>query len=73
MMKIRVADGIERETLAIGDRLMIVEFSFRKGADVPWHSHVHEQSNSNEAKRSLKRHVPVQRSWSEPASDSFER
>jgi quercetin dioxygenase-like cupin family protein len=45
MGKIRVDDGVERETLAIGDRLMIVEFSFRKGAGVPWHSHVHEQSS----------------------------
>jgi quercetin dioxygenase-like cupin family protein len=45
MVKIRVSEGVERETLAIGDRLMIVEFSFRRGSDVPWHSHVHEQSS----------------------------
>ena len=32
--KVRVAEGVERETLAVGDKLMIVEFSFRREAEV---------------------------------------
>jgi quercetin dioxygenase-like cupin family protein len=45
MAKVNVTEGVERETLATGKNLMIVEFTFRKGAEVPWHSHIHEQSS----------------------------
>ncbi|MCL1919037.1 MAG: cupin domain-containing protein [Peptococcaceae bacterium] len=45
MSKIVVVDGVERETLATGKNLMIVQFTFRKGAEVPWHTHEHEQSS----------------------------
>ncbi|MDR5658861.1 cupin domain-containing protein [Serpentinicella sp. ANB-PHB4] len=45
MSKVLVLEGVERETLAIGTNLMIVRFTFKKGADVPWHTHPHEQSS----------------------------
>jgi quercetin dioxygenase-like cupin family protein len=45
MAKVIVVEGVERETLATGEHLMIVEFTFCKGAEVPWHSHIHEQSS----------------------------
>jgi quercetin dioxygenase-like cupin family protein len=45
MPKVVVVEGVERETLAAGERLMVVRFTFRKGAEVPWHSHEHEQSS----------------------------
>ncbi|MGD0152922.1 MAG: cupin domain-containing protein [Thermacetogeniaceae bacterium] len=45
MSKVTVADGVERETLAGGEQLMIVRFTFEKDAGVPWHAHIHEQSS----------------------------
>jgi quercetin dioxygenase-like cupin family protein len=45
MSKVIVMEGVVRETLAVGKDLMIVEFTFAKGAEVPWHTHVHEQSS----------------------------
>lgn len=45
MTRTIVMEGVERETLATGQNLMIVEFTFRKGSEVPWHSHNHEQSS----------------------------
>jgi quercetin dioxygenase-like cupin family protein len=45
MGKVLVVDGVERETLAVGKKLMVVRFFFKKGAEVPWHTHIHEQSS----------------------------
>ncbi len=42
---VRVAPGISRETLAVGEKMMLVKFHFKKGALVPRHSHPHEQSS----------------------------
>jgi len=44
-MQVPVAEGIYRETLAHGASLMVVRFTFRKGASVPRHRHPHEQSS----------------------------
>ena len=43
--KMLVMEGIEREILSIGTNLMIVRFTFKKGAEVPWHTHINEQSS----------------------------
>jgi len=40
-----VAPGVERRVLARGGALMMVEVSFAAGAEVPEHSHVHEQAS----------------------------
>jgi quercetin dioxygenase-like cupin family protein len=45
MGKLQVMEGVERETLATGTNLMIVRFTFNKGAEVPFHTHLHEQSS----------------------------
>lgn len=45
MKKILVMKGVEREILSIGTNLMIVRFTFKKGAEVPFHTHEHEQSS----------------------------
>ena len=45
MSKVLVTKGVERETLSVGKNLMIVAFTFKKGAEVPWHTHPHEQSS----------------------------
>ena len=45
MSKVAVVEGVERETLAVGESLMIVRFTFQKGTEVPWHAHPHEQSS----------------------------
>jgi len=42
---VKVLEGIERKTLAVGENLMIVEITFKAGAEVPWHTHIHEQSS----------------------------
>lgn len=39
-----VADGIERKTLVFGENTVMTEFRLRKGAILPRHSHVHEQT-----------------------------
>ena len=44
-MKVPVAEGVTRETLAHAERLMVVRFTFAKGASVPAHSHPNEQSS----------------------------
>ncbi len=41
---VEMAEGILRRTLAHGDRTVICEFSFKKGAVVPSHSHIYEQT-----------------------------
>ncbi len=41
---VEMAEGIRRRTLAHGDRTVICEFSFKKGAVVPSHSHIFEQT-----------------------------
>jgi len=43
--KVKVLDGVYRETLATGPGLMVVRFSFAAGAGVPPHRHPHEQSS----------------------------
>jgi quercetin dioxygenase-like cupin family protein len=43
--KVVVTEGVTREILATGKNLMIVQFTFRQGAEVPWHVHEHEQSS----------------------------
>jgi quercetin dioxygenase-like cupin family protein len=44
-MQVPVVEGVTRETLARAEKLMIVRFTFAKGASVPAHSHPHEQSS----------------------------
>jgi quercetin dioxygenase-like cupin family protein len=45
MAKVLVMEGVEMETLSTGTNLMIVRFTFKKGVEVPWHTHMHEQSS----------------------------
>lgn len=42
-MKVKMFEGVFRKTLASGERITLVEFSFEKGASVPLHRHVHKQ------------------------------
>ena len=42
---VNVLPGVTRETLATGERLMVVRFTFAAGAQVPPHLHPHEQSS----------------------------
>jgi len=35
--------GVRRRVLSCGDRVMVVQFSIDAGADVPAHTHPHEQ------------------------------
>lgn len=44
-MTVSVSDGVTRETIAHGKMLMVVRFTFRAGASVPPHRHMHEQSS----------------------------
>jgi quercetin dioxygenase-like cupin family protein len=37
------APGVERRVLSCGDQLMIVQFTIQAGAQVPPHTHPHEQ------------------------------
>jgi mannose-6-phosphate isomerase-like protein (cupin superfamily) len=39
-----MAPGIKRRTMANGDKTVICEFRFTKGAVVPLHSHLYEQT-----------------------------
>lgn len=39
-----MAPGIKRRTMASGDKTVICEFRFEKGAVVPLHSHLYEQT-----------------------------
>jgi quercetin dioxygenase-like cupin family protein len=36
--------GIERKTLAFGDRTLMTEFHMRQGSKLPRHAHPHEQT-----------------------------
>lgn len=40
----QVLDGIEHKTLVHGDNTLMVEFRLKKGARLPLHSHLHEQT-----------------------------
>jgi len=40
---VAVLPGVTREILASGKNIMVAKFSFAKGAEVPVHSHPHEQ------------------------------
>ncbi len=44
-VKIPVTEGVWRESLATGENLMVVRFTFQAGAVVPTHRHMHEQSS----------------------------
>lgn len=41
----KIIPGVTRETLATGERVMVVRFTFEPGAHVPPHKHLHEQSS----------------------------
>ena len=41
---VNMMEGVERKTLTRGKRMLLVEFSFRAGATVPEHKHLHEQT-----------------------------
>ncbi|MFZ7103502.1 MAG: cupin domain-containing protein [Peptococcaceae bacterium] len=41
---IDMAPGVQRKTLAYGDKTLLAEFSLAKGSTVPEHSHPHEQT-----------------------------
>ena len=41
---VEMAEGIRRKTLAFGDNTVICEFSFKKGAVIPPHNHIFEQT-----------------------------
>lgn len=36
-------EGIQRQTLANGEKSLLCKFILEKDADLPWHSHPHEQ------------------------------
>lgn len=40
----QVMDGIRLKTLVYGDKTLIAEFRLEKGAQIPVHSHPHEQT-----------------------------
>lgn len=40
---VEMLPGVTRRTLAVTDRLMLVEFRLQAGATVPLHSHPHDQ------------------------------
>ncbi|MEM3563245.1 MAG: cupin domain-containing protein [Candidatus Jordarchaeaceae archaeon] len=40
---VEMFEGVSRKTLAIGEKMLLAEFTFRKGAIVPSHTHPHEQ------------------------------
>ena len=41
---VEMAEGILRRTLVHGDKTVLCEFSFNRGAVVPPHSHIYEQT-----------------------------
>ncbi len=41
---VEMLEGVSRRTLVTGDRVMLVQFRFQKGASLPSHSHPHEQA-----------------------------
>lgn len=40
---VEAVPGVQRRVLSCGDNLMIVQFSISQGAEIPAHSHPHEQ------------------------------
>lgn len=40
---VKMADGIYRDNLAVGERLMVARFTLTAGSVVPEHKHEHEQ------------------------------
>jgi quercetin dioxygenase-like cupin family protein len=40
---VEMFEGVLRKTLAVGEKIMLVEFTFRKGSIVPTHTHPNEQ------------------------------
>lgn len=40
---VEAAPGVERRVLSCGEHLMIVQFTIQPGAEVPAHTHPHEQ------------------------------
>jgi quercetin dioxygenase-like cupin family protein len=40
---VEAAPGVERRVLSCGDQMMIVQFTIQAGAQVPAHTHPHEQ------------------------------
>ena len=43
--RIEACPGVWRETLAVGEKLMVVRFTFAPGGKVPVHRHPYEQSS----------------------------
>jgi quercetin dioxygenase-like cupin family protein len=41
--EIEAVPGVHRRVLTCGDQLMVVQFTIEEGAEVPLHSHPHEQ------------------------------
>lgn len=41
---VEMLEGVSRRTLVVGERMMLVQFTFEKGASLPSHSHPHEQA-----------------------------
>ena len=40
---VSVVAGVERKTLAVGEQMLMSKFALKKGAELPWHKHPHEQ------------------------------
>ena len=40
---VEAAPGVERRELTCGDQMMVVQFTIQPGAEVPLHTHPHEQ------------------------------
>lgn len=40
---VEMFEGVHRKTLAVGEKMMLVEFTFHKGSIVPIHTHPNEQ------------------------------
>jgi len=40
---VEMLPGVSRRNLAVGEKMMVCEIRLKKGAEVPWHSHPHEQ------------------------------
>ncbi len=43
MRAVEAVPGVVRKTMAVGERVLMVQFSIRAGSVVPLHSHPHEQ------------------------------
>jgi len=41
--RVEIFEGASRKTLAVGEKMMIVEFTFREGSVLPAHKHPNEQ------------------------------